>query len=70
MAQDEDVEVAEVVEEGSQKSPRFRDALLGIRSVADIKDLLSNPDYNPHIHIMILLIICYAVGIVALASGA
>ena len=70
MAEDEDVEVAELVDDEGQESPRFRDALFGVRSMADLKDLVSNPDYNPHIHIMLLLTICYIVGIVSLALGA
>lgn len=66
MAEEDEGEVLELVEE---QNPRFRDALFGIRSVADIKDLATNPDYNPHVHLMILLTITYLVGIVSLALG-
>lgn len=66
MADEDKGEVLELIEE---ENPRFRDALLGIRSFADIKDLVTNPDYNPHVHIMILLTITYLVGIISLAAG-
>ena len=39
---EEQIEQAELV---SEKTPRFRDALLSIRGVQDIKDLVSNQDY-------------------------
>ena len=58
--------VVEVVEE----NPRFRDALLGIRSFSDLMNVARNPDYNPHVHLMILLTITALVGIVGYLSGA
>ena len=63
---DEVVAVAEVVEE----NPRFRDALLGIRSLSSLMEVARNPDYNPHVHLMILLTITALVGIVGYISGA
>ncbi len=59
-------EVVEVVEE----NPRFRDALLGIRSFSDLMNVARNPDYNPHIHLMLLLTITALVGIAGYISGA
>jgi hypothetical protein len=63
---EEIVEVVEVVDE----QPSFRDALFGIRSVTDLKRVATNPDYNPHIHIMLLLTITACVGIAGYLSGA
>jgi hypothetical protein len=60
------VKVVEVVDE----QPRFRDALLSIRSVSDLKAVAFNPDYNPHVHIMLLLTITALVGIGGYISGA
>jgi len=66
------VEPAEVVEvvEIVNDNPRFRDALLGIRSFSDMKRVATNPDYNPHVHIMLLLSITALVGIAGYFSGA
>ncbi|MHC4780726.1 MAG: hypothetical protein ACYTFG_19315 [Planctomycetota bacterium] len=63
---EEPVEVVEVIPE----QPRFRDALLGIRSISDLKRVATNPDYNPHIHIMLLLTITACVGLAGYISGA
>lgn len=60
------VGVAEVV----QEQPRFRDALLSVRSVSGLMALAKNPDYNPHVHMMLLLFITAMVGIVGYISGA
>jgi hypothetical protein len=67
--EDDVVEVVEVVELVDEQ-PRFRDALLGIRSISDMMALAKNPDYNPHVHMMILLSITALVGIVGYISGA
>ena len=66
------IKMAELVEDqpAVRETPRFRDAVLGIRSVADLKDVVTNPDYNPHVHIILLLSLTYIVGIVSLALGA
>ena len=66
---DEPVEVVEVVELKDEQ-PRFRDAVLGIRSFSDLMNVARNPDYNPHVHIMILLTITALVGIGGYLSGA
>jgi hypothetical protein len=66
---EEPAEVVEVVELVNEQ-PRFRDALLGIRSFADMKRVATNPDYNPHVHMMILLTITAVVGIAGYISGA
>jgi hypothetical protein len=58
--------VVEVVEE----TPHFRDALLGIRSFSDLMAVARHPDYNPHVHLMLLLTITALVGIVGYISGA
>ncbi len=63
---EEVVEVAEIVEE----QPSFRDALFGIRSFSDLMNVARNPDYNPHVHLMLLLTITALVGIVGYISGA
>ena len=65
----EEPEVVEVVELINEQ-PRFRDALFGIRSFADMKRVATNPDYNPHVHIMLLLTITALVGIAGYLSGA
>jgi hypothetical protein len=64
--EDEVVEVVEVVDE----QPSFRDALLGIRSLSDLMAVARNPDYNPHVHLMLLLSITAIVGIAGYISGA
>lgn len=63
------VEVVEVVEVVPEQ-PRFRDAVLGIRSFSDLMNVARNPDYNPHVHIMLLLTITAFVGIAGYFSGA
>ena len=63
---EEAVEVVEVAPE----QPSFRDALLGIRSFSDLMNVARNPDYNPHVHIMMLLTITACVGIAGYFSGA
>ena len=66
------IKVAELVDETPpvSETPRFRDAVFGIRSFADLKKVVTHPDYNPHVHIIILLTLTYIVGIVSLALGA
>lgn len=66
---EEPVEVVEVVEP-AESQPRFRDALLGIRSFSDLMRVARNPDYNPHVHMMMLLTITAIVGIAGYISGA
>lgn len=63
---EEVVEVVELVDE----QPSFRDALFGIRSFSDLMNVAKNPDYNPHVHIMLLLTITACVGIAGYLSGA
>ncbi|NIP34088.1 MAG: hypothetical protein GWN18_04010 [Thermoplasmata archaeon] len=63
---EEEVEVVQIVDE----QPRFRDAIFGIRSFSDLMNVARNPDYNPHIHLMLLLTITALVGIVGYISGA
>jgi hypothetical protein len=63
---EEVVDVVEVVDE----QPSFLNALLGIRSVSDLKTVAFNPDYNPHIHLMLLLTVTACVGIAGYFSGA
>ena len=63
---EEVVEVVEVVAE----QPSFPDAVLGIRSLSDLMNVARNPDYNPHVHIMILLSITACVGVAGYFSGA
>ncbi len=62
---EEVVEVIELVDE----QPSFRDALFGIRSFSDLMNVAKNPDYNPHVHIMLLLTITACVGIAGYFSG-
>ena len=63
MAKDEEImEVAELVREAEGDSPRVRDAVMGIRSVSDLKAVVKNEDYDPHVHIIILLVITFFVG--------
>ena len=63
MAKDEELmEVAELVLEAEGDTPRFRDAVMGIRSVSDLKAVVKNEDYDPHVHIIILLVITFFVG--------
>jgi hypothetical protein len=66
---DQPVEVVEVVEP-AEDQPRFRDALLGIRSFSDLMRVAKNPDYNPHVHMMVLLIFTAAVGLAGYILGA
>jgi len=66
---EEPIEVIGVAER-VQGQPRFRDALLSVRSVSDLMTLAKNPDYNPHVHMMLLLFITALVGIVGYISGA
>jgi hypothetical protein len=68
--EDEKVEVVELVEYDSAETPRFRDALLGIRSIADIKALLTNDEYDPHVHMLLLLFCTFVVGAISFAVGA
>lgn len=67
-----DQEVIEVVpvDEVEGDLPRFRDAVLGIRSFKGLMAVAKNPDYNPHVHIMILLSITALVAIVGYITGA
>ena len=66
---EEAVEVPKAVEVVDE-NPSFRSALLGIRSLSDLMNVARNPDYNPHVHIMILLTITAMVGIAGYLSGA
>jgi hypothetical protein len=50
------------------ETPKFRKALLGIRSVADIKAILTHQEYEPHVHMLVLLVITFIVGAITLAA--
>ncbi len=63
---EEVVEVVELVDE----QPSFRTALFAIRSFSDLVNVAKNPDYNPHVHVMMLLTITAIVGIAGYLSGA
>jgi hypothetical protein len=67
---DEVVKVGVLVEDAPVETPRFRDAIFGIRSVADIKAILTHDEYDPHVHIMVLLFFTFMVGVVSFALGA
>ncbi len=70
MAKDEEImEVAEIVLETEGDTPRFRTAVLGIRSVSDLKAVVTNEDYDPHVHIIILLVITSFVGALFYSMG-
>ena len=62
------VEVVEEEEEG--ETPSFREALLGIRSLDDIKAIFTHDEYDPHVHMIILLIATFFVGLVSFLVGA
>jgi hypothetical protein len=70
MAKDEEImEVAELVLENDEGTPRFRDALLGIRSGSDLKAVVTNENYDPHVHLIALLIITFIVGTIFYGMG-
>ena len=70
MAKDEEImEVAELVLESDEDTPRFRDALLGIRSGSDLKAVITNENYDPHVHIIALLVITLFVGAIFYSMG-
>jgi len=63
MAKKEEViEVAELVPGDYEGSPRFREAIFGVRSLSDLKAVVRNDDYDPHVHLIILLTITFFVG--------
>jgi hypothetical protein len=66
MADDEDVVEAELVED----TPKFLHAILGIRSLDDIKAILTHEEYNPHVHMAILLFCVFLVGTISFLVGA
>ena len=70
MAKDEEImEVAELVLEEDEDTPRFRSAVLGIRSFSDLKAVVTNEDYDPHVHLIALLIITFFVGALFYSMG-
>lgn len=70
MAKDEEtMEVAELVLDDDGDSPRFRQAVFGIRSVSDLKAVVKNEDYDPHVHLTILLIVTFFVGAIFYGMG-
>lgn len=69
MAQEEDVlEVEEAVD--AEEAPSFRSAVFGIRSIDDIKALMTHEEYDPHVHLMILLFATFMVGAISFLIGA
>ncbi len=50
------------------ETPKFSRALLGIRSFADIKAILTHQEYEPHVHMLVLLVITFIVGAVTLGT--
>ncbi len=70
MAKDDEItEVAELVLEEDEGTPRFRNAVLAIRSGSDLKAVVTNEDYDPHVHLIILLVITFIVGTVFYGMG-
>ena len=70
MTKDEEImEVAELVLDDYESMPRFRTAVLGIRSVSDFKAVVTNEDYDPHVHLISLLIITFFVGALFYSMG-
>jgi hypothetical protein len=64
------VEEVEVIEEPTGAAPRFRAAILGIRSLNDIKTILTTDEYDPHVHMLLLVSATFAVGALAFIVGA
>ena len=64
------VEEVEVIEETFEAAPRFRDAILGIRSLNDVKTILTTDEYDPHVHMLILVSAVFIVGAFVFAIGA
>ena len=64
------VEEVEVIEETFEAAPRFRDAILGIRSLKDIKVILTIEEYDPHVHMLMLVSATFIVGAIVFAVGA
>jgi len=70
MTKDEEImEVAELIREDGEDTPRFRDAVLGIRSGSDLKAVVTNENYDPHVHLIALLIITFFVGAIFYGMG-
>ena len=66
MAEKGKIVEAEVVEE----TPRLLHAILSIRSFSDIKAILTHEEYDPHVHLMILLTLTFFVGALSFLLGA
>ena len=64
------MEEVEVIEETFEAAPRFRDAILGIRSLKDIKVILTIEEYDPHVHMLMLVSATFIVGAIVFAVGA
>ena len=64
------VEVVDEVADAAEHAPRFRDAILGIRSVDDIKKILTTEEYEPHVHMLFLVCATFIVGTIVFAVGA
>ena len=70
MAKDEEImKVAELVLDDDVDTPRFRDAVMGIRSSSDLKAVVTNEDYDPHVHLIALLVITFFVGALFYGMG-
>ena len=52
----------------ADETPKFSKALLSIRSVSDIKAILTHQEYEPHVHMLILLLITFIVGAITLGT--
>jgi hypothetical protein len=63
------VEVIETTDEMGE-TPSFRHALLSIRSLDDIKAIITHEEYDPHVHMVILLTATFFVGMISFLVGA
>ncbi len=67
--EEEGLEVVEVVEP-EDTTPSFRRAVMNIRSLDDIKALMTHEEYDPHVHLILLLFVTFLVGAVSFLVGA
>jgi hypothetical protein len=70
MAEGEEVVEVEEVVEPEDLTPSFRKAVFGIRSLDDIKALITHDEYDPHVHLIILLFAAFMVGAISFLVGA
>jgi hypothetical protein len=70
MAEEDEVVEVEEVTEPEDTTPSFRKAVLGIRSLDDIKALMTHEEYDPHVHLIMLLIATFLVGAISFLVGA